>query len=70
MFLVQDTLQVQVNIHPLQDKIITPLDKVADKASLLGLNNMVPHQDSLQAVRQVSPLAMVNKVQDQSHKHI
>ena len=64
MFLVQDTLQVQVNIHPLQDKIITPLDKVADKASLLGLNNMVPHQDSLQAVRQVSPLAMVNKVQD------
>ena len=62
--LVQNSLLVWVIMVPHQDKLLAPLDRVLDKVRPLGQDDMVPHQDRLQAVGQVSPLAMVNKVQD------
>ena len=43
-------------MDPLQDKLLAPLDRVLDKVRPLGQDDMVPHQDRLQAVGQVSPL--------------
>ena len=62
--LVQNSLLVWVIMVPHQDKLLAPLDRVLDKVRPLGQDDVAPHQDRLQAVGQVSPLAMVNKVQD------
>ena len=51
-------------MDPLQDKLLAPLDRVLDKVRPLGQDDVAPHQDRLQAVGQVSPLAMMYKVQD------
>ncbi|GAB1287796.1 hypothetical protein APTSU1_000302600 [Apodemus speciosus] len=64
MALVQDSLLVWINMDPQQDKILDPLHRVLDNVIPLGPDSMVHPQDSLQAVGQVSPPPMVNKVQD------
>ena len=64
MALVQESLLVWINMDPHQEKILDPLHRVLDKVVPLGLDTLVHAQDSLQAVGQVSPPLMDNKVQD------